>query len=95
MFVELYVIYHGLILAKDMEIDEIVCYFDSLYCFNLAKGPNVKHHIHVVLIQDIKKLFSHDNVTVCHILKKGNKCVDFLAKFGASSITNHFIYASP
>jgi hypothetical protein len=48
-----------------------------------------------MLIQDIKKVVFLQNVTVYHILKKGNKCANFLTKFGASSITNHFIYAPP
>jgi hypothetical protein len=55
LFVELYDIYKGLLLARDMNIDELVCYSDSLYCVNLIKDPQVKYHIHAVLIQDIKK----------------------------------------
>ncbi|MCI13385.1 S-like ribonuclease, partial [Trifolium medium] len=34
---ELYAIYQGLILAKDMTIGELVCYSDSLHCINLIK----------------------------------------------------------
>jgi hypothetical protein len=30
--------------------DEIVCYFDFLYCVSLINGHQVKYHIHVVLI---------------------------------------------
>jgi hypothetical protein len=55
LFVELYDIYKGLLLARDMNIDELVCYSDSLHCVNLIKDPQVKYHIHAVLIQDIKK----------------------------------------
>jgi hypothetical protein len=43
--------------AKDMNIDEVVCYSD-LHCVNLIKGPQVKYLIHVILIQDIKELLS-------------------------------------
>ncbi|MCI13791.1 ribonuclease H protein, partial [Trifolium medium] len=37
LFAELFVIHRGLILAKYMAIDELVCYSDSLRCINLIK----------------------------------------------------------
>jgi ribonuclease HI len=37
--VELCAIYKGLMLARDMSIEELVCYSDSLHCVNLIKGP--------------------------------------------------------
>ncbi|MCI77048.1 S-like ribonuclease, partial [Trifolium medium] len=37
MLAELYAIYKGLSLAKDMAIEELVCYSDSLLCINLIK----------------------------------------------------------
>jgi hypothetical protein len=59
LFAELYVIYKGLLLTKDMNIDELVYYSNFLRCVNLVKkGHQVKYHIYVVWIQDIKKLFS-------------------------------------
>jgi ribonuclease HI len=54
LFAELYAIYKGFLLAKDMNIDELVCYSDSLHCVNLIKGPQVRYHILAVLIQNIK-----------------------------------------
>ncbi|KAK2444790.1 hypothetical protein QL285_015789 [Trifolium repens] len=83
--VELYAIYKGLLLARDMSIDEFVCYSDSLHSINLIKGPKVKYHIHAVLTQDIKELFFQTNVFLHHTLRKGNQCADFFAKLGASS----------
>ncbi|MCI35860.1 RNA-directed DNA polymerase (Reverse transcriptase), partial [Trifolium medium] len=50
LYAELYAIYKGLLLAKNMGIDELVCYSDSLHCINLIKGPQVKYNIHAVLI---------------------------------------------
>jgi hypothetical protein len=40
----------GLLLAKDMNIDKLVYYSDALHCVNLIKGPQVRYHIHAVLI---------------------------------------------
>jgi ribonuclease HI len=94
LFVELFAIYKGLLLARDMSIDELVCYSDSLHCVNLIKGPQVKFHVNVVLIQDIKELFSQTNVSLLHTLGEGNQCADFFAKLGASSNADFLTRAS-
>ncbi|MCH80847.1 replication protein A1-like protein, partial [Trifolium medium] len=47
-----------------------------------------------VLIQDIKDLLSHSNITVCYTLREGNQCADFLAKLGASSDNDLLIHNS-
>jgi hypothetical protein len=78
-----------------MAIGELVCYSDSLHCINLIKGPISKFHVHAVLTQDIKELLSHNNVTLCHTLREGNQCVDFLAKLDASSDVDLVIHDSP
>ena len=77
-------IYHGLLQAKKKAITDLVCYSDSLHCINLIKGPPMKFHTYVVLIQDIKELIGQINVTICHTLREGNQCADFLVKLGAS-----------
>jgi hypothetical protein len=94
LLVELYDIYNGLLLVKDTSIDELVCYFDSSHYINIIKGPQVKYHIHVVLIQDIKELFSQTIVSLHHILKSGNQCVDLFAKLGVSSSVDFLTHAS-
>jgi ribonuclease HI len=95
LFAELYGIYKGLLLAKDMNIDEFVCYSDSLHCVNLIKGPQVRYHIHAVLIQDINELLSQTNVSLYHTLREGNQCANFFAKLGASSDADFLIHVSP
>jgi ribonuclease HI len=96
LLAEFYVIYKGrLLLAKDMSIDELVCYSDSLHYVNLIKGPQVTYHIHAVLIQDIKELISQPNVSLYHTLREGNQCADFFAKLGASSDVDFLTHASP
>jgi ribonuclease HI len=78
-----------------MGIDELVCYSDSLHCVNLIKGPQVKFHIHGVLIQEIKELLSQTNISLHHTLREGNQCADFVAKLGASSDVYFLTHASP
>ncbi|GAU37585.1 hypothetical protein TSUD_395580 [Trifolium subterraneum] len=95
LLAELYAIYKGLLLAKDMSIDELVCYSDSLHCVNLIKGPQVKYHIHAVLIQDIKDRLSQISVSLHHTLREGNQCADFFAKLGASSDFDFLTHTSP
>jgi hypothetical protein len=77
LLAELYVIYKGLLLAKDMSIDELVFSSDFLHSVNLIKGVQVRYHTHAVLIQDIKELLSQSNVSLYHTLREGNQCADF------------------
>ena len=81
--VELLVIFQDLLLAKTMNIDELVCYSDSLHGINLITGPPMKHHVRAVLIQDIKDLIEQSNITICHTLRERNQCADFIANLGA------------
>ncbi|GAU22830.1 hypothetical protein TSUD_281970 [Trifolium subterraneum] len=94
LLAEMYAIYKGLLLAKEMSIDDLVCYSDSLHCVNLIKGPHAKYPIHAVLIQDIKELLSQTNVSLYHTLREGNQCVDFFAKLGVSSDVDYLTHVS-
>jgi hypothetical protein len=90
-----YAIYQGLILAKSMNIIELVCYTDSLHCINLPKGPTMRYHVYAILIQDVKDLIGQSNVIVCHTLREGNHCADFFAKLGANSNTELVYHTFP
>jgi len=80
LYGELYAIYQGLILARSLNIDDLVCYSDSLHCINLLKGPNLSFHVYAVLIQNVKDLLEQNNVNFYHTLREGNQCADFMAK---------------
>jgi hypothetical protein len=77
-----------------MYIDELICYSDSLYRVNLIKCPQVKYHIHAVLIEDIKELLSHTDVSLYHTLTEGNQCADLFVKLGAFSYANFLTHVS-
>jgi hypothetical protein len=47
-----------------------------------------------MLIQDIKELISQNNVTLCHTLREGKQCADFLAKLVVSLKADLSIHAS-
>jgi hypothetical protein len=78
-----------------MNTDELVCYFDFSHYVNLIKGPQVRYHIHAILIQNIKELLFQTNVFLYHTLRERNKCVDFLAKLGPSSDVGFLTHVSP
>jgi len=52
-------------------------------------------NVYDVLIQDIKDLIHQSNVTICHTLREGNRCADFIAKLGASSDKELLLCDSP
>jgi ribonuclease HI len=92
---ELFAIYKGMMLAKKMDISELVCYSDSLHGINLIKGPNMMFDVYDVLIQDIKDLIQQSNVTICHTLREENQCVELMAKLGVSSDIELLLCDSP
>lgn len=92
---ELSAIFHGLSVATDMGITELVCYSDSLLSINLITGNSSKYHVHAVLIQDIKDKLSQANYSLHHTLREGNQCTDYLAKLGASSDDSLLLHPSP
>jgi hypothetical protein len=95
LLAELYAIYKGFLLAINMNINELVCYFDSLHCVDLIKGLQDRYHIHAVLIQNIKELLSQTIISLCHRPREGNQYVDFFAKFGAFSDVSFMTHVSP
>ncbi|KAK2403551.1 hypothetical protein QL285_052974 [Trifolium repens] len=95
LLAELYVIYKSILLAQDMDIDELICYSDSLYyCVNFIKCLQVRYRIHAVLIQDIKELLSHTDLSLYHTLKEENQYTDLFAKLGAFSDVNFLTHVS-
>lgn len=55
----------------------------------------MRFHKYVVFILDIKELMELSIVTVCHILREGNKCIDFMAKLEATSDNDLSLHLYP
>ena len=72
------------LIGKKLGIEELVCYSDPLPCFNIIKDPTPWFHVYAVLIQNAKDLIEQSNIIVCHPLREGNQCANFLAKLEAS-----------
>jgi len=95
LLAELTTIYHGLRLAKNMGINDLVCYSDSLLSINLIQGDTSHYHVYVVLIQDIKDLMTTSNFSIHQALREGNQSADFMAKLGVVSDIDIVIHSSP
>ncbi|GAU18899.1 hypothetical protein TSUD_228890 [Trifolium subterraneum] len=95
LLAELSGIYHGLQLAISLGITDFICYTDSLISCNLIQGVSSPYHIYGVLIQNIKDSMQQSNIIICHTLREGNQCADYLAKLGASSHDALWIHDTP
>ena len=94
LLAELTTIHRGLLLAIDTGIDEMVCYSDSMLSIQLLTTDTSYYHAYTVLIQDIKDLLAARNFPIHHCLREGNQCADWLAKQGATSTEEFFIYTT-
>nr|ABD33192.1 Polynucleotidyl transferase, Ribonuclease H fold [Medicago truncatula] len=56
LMTELTAIHHGMLLAMDLGIDDMVCHSDSLLSIQLLTEHVSPYHTYAVLIQDIKNL---------------------------------------
>ncbi|XP_024630785.1 uncharacterized protein [Medicago truncatula] len=95
LFAELSAIHHGLRMALEAGIEELVCYSDSMLAIKLVTEQASNFHAYVVLIQDIKDLFSTRNFSIHHCLREGNQCADLFAKLGATSNEEFTTYVTP
>jgi ribonuclease HI len=77
-------LYHGLRLAWELNIKELICYSDSGTAINLITEPVDEWHHYAAILLNIKDILARDwRVKITHTLREGNACTDFLAKFGA------------
>jgi len=95
LMAELTAIHRGLLLAVETDIEEMVCYSDSMLSIKLRTEHAFTYHAHAILIQDIKDLLHTRNFSIHHYLREGNQCVDFLAKLGATSNEEFVTHVTP
>ncbi|XP_024636165.1 uncharacterized protein [Medicago truncatula] len=95
LFAELTALYQGLLLATNLNYNELACYSDSMLTVNLINDELNPYHVYAVLIQNIKDLISARNFSLHHSLREGNQCADFMAKIGASNDVDLLIHSHP
>lgn len=69
LLAELSTIYHGMIMAIEMGIDDLICYSDTLLSINLISVDTPRYYIYAILVQDIKDLLANRNFSLQHIEK--------------------------
>jgi ribonuclease HI len=95
LLAELTAIQQGLNMAIDLNMNDLMCYSDSLLVVNLIMNDTPRFHIYVVLIQNIKDLLVDRNISLHHTLREGNQCADYFAKLGTNSDAHLVIHQSP
>ncbi|XP_024642131.1 uncharacterized protein [Medicago truncatula] len=95
LLAELTAIYQGLNMAMDLNMNDFMCYSDSLLAVNLIMNDTPRFHIYAVLIQNIKDLLVDRNFSLHHTLREGNQCAIYFAKLGAISDAQFVVHQSP
>jgi hypothetical protein len=85
---ELLAVYHGLVLAWELDIKDLWCYSDSKIMIKLLSDYVNEGHHYVAIIYNIKALISRDCIVrLVHTLRKGNTCADYLARLEPTTLT--------
>jgi hypothetical protein len=82
-------------MAIDLNMNDLMCYSDSLLAVNLIMNDTPRFHIYVVLIQNIKDLLVDRNISLHHTLREGNQCADYFARLGTNSDAHLVVHQSP
>jgi ribonuclease HI len=97
LLLELLALKHGLMIAWDWGYRQVLCNSDSMDTLRLVLEGNIEfHHFGAINVMDIKDLLAREReVQLCHTLREGNSCADFLAKLGAESRSEFHIRDCP
>jgi ribonuclease HI len=95
--VELMALYHGLLLlAWELNIEDLQCYFDSETAIKLIAEPINNWHHYAAIILTIKDIIARDwRVGISHTLREGNACTYYLVKLEARHNEVFSIIVSP
>ncbi|KAK7258539.1 hypothetical protein RIF29_24119 [Crotalaria pallida] len=82
---KLLAILHGLRLARNLQLQRVLCQTNSLEAIHLISSGNRKFHRYACFIYNICAFLEDWDVTLAHTLREGDQCADWLAKFGTSN----------
>ncbi|KAK4268336.1 hypothetical protein QN277_025008 [Acacia crassicarpa] len=85
LHVELLAIKKGLELAWNKGCRNVICETDSKDSLKLIKRASTNVHMFRKVIGEIQKICERkwERVELVHVLREGNQCADYLAKFGS------------
>ncbi|XP_050273143.1 uncharacterized protein LOC126716155 [Quercus robur] len=92
---ELWALRDGLLIAKEMGINNLIIELDALSVV-LLMNNNTANLLMKPLLTDCKNLVREiSNKQIVHIYREANQCADALAKLGASSLDSFVIFLYP
>ena len=92
---ELWALRDGLLLAKEMGLNNLIIEMDALSVV-LLMNNNTVNLLMEPLLTDCRNLLSEiPNKQIVHIYREANQCADALAKLGASSVDSFVIFLYP
>ena len=92
--VEFWALRDGLLLAKELGINNLIVELDALNVVLLMK--NACNLLMEPLLTDCKNLLKEfPNTQVVHAYQEANQCVDALAKMGVGSLTSFIVFWTP
>lgn len=82
---ELHAISHGLDIAWDKGIKDVICELDSQLALSLVEKGVVQSHPYAPIVDYIRSFKNYNwRLSFVHTLQEGNNNMDWLAKFGAN-----------
>ena len=92
---ELWILRDGLILAKEMELNNLIIELDALSVV-LLMNNNTANMLMESLLTNCKNLVrAIPNKQIIHVYREANQCADVLAKLGASSLSSFVVFLNP
>ena len=92
---ELWALRDGLVLAKEMRLNNLIIKLDALSVVILMNNGSENLFIEP-LLTDCKNLLKEiPNKHVIHTYREANQSVDALAKLGAQFLANFFVFCNP
>lgn len=94
LYVELMATYNGLRMIWELDIKDLLCYYESKFAIKLIY-VNVWLH-YVAILRNVKEFLSREwGVQIFHTFREGNDWVDYLAKHGSHNNEAHRSFAEP
>ena len=92
---ELWALRDGLVLAKEMGLNNLIVELDALSVVLLMTNNTANLLMKPLLIDCRNLLKEIPNKQIVHAYREANQCIDALAKLGATSLSSFAVFLSP
>ena len=95
IMIELWALRDGLVLAKEMRLNNLIIKLDALSVVILMNN-GYENLLIKSLLTDCRNLLKEiPNKCMIHTYREANQCVDALAKLGVQSLANFVVFCNP